>query len=72
MKLVDERIPDGTERMRFGIFHVGMPEIVQPITDELRGRYGNRVEVLAAPATPVIATHLGIGAWGVAYLVEDV
>ena len=72
MKLVDERIPDGTERMRFGIFHVGMPEIVQPITDELRGRYGNRVEVCAAPATPVIATHLGIGAWGVAYLVEDV
>ena len=72
MKLVDERIPDGTERMRFGIFHVGMPEIVQPITDELRGRYGNRVEVFAAPATPVIATHLGIGAWGVAYLVEDV
>ncbi|HIF55691.1 MAG TPA: DegV family EDD domain-containing protein [Gemmatimonadetes bacterium] len=72
MKLVGERIPDGTERMRFGIFHVGMPEIVQPITDELRGRYGNRVEVLAAPATPVIATHLGIGAWGVAYLVEDV
>ncbi len=71
MKLVDERIPDGTERMRFGIFHVGMPEIVQPITDELRGRYGNRVEIFAAPATPVIATHLGIGAWGVAYLVED-
>ena len=71
MKLVDERIPDGTERVRFGIFHVGMPEIVQPITDALRGRYGNRIEVLSAPATPVIATHLGIGAWGVAYLVED-
>ena len=50
----------------------GMAEIVQPITDELRGRYGNRIEVLTAPATLVIATHLGIGAWGVAYLIEDV
>jgi fatty acid-binding protein DegV len=29
------------------------------------------VEILSAPATPVIATHLGIGAWGIAYMVED-
>ena len=71
MKLVEERIPEGTKHLRFGIFHVGMPEIIQPIKDKLRGRYGSGVEVLAAPATPVIATHLGIGAWGVAYLVED-
>ena len=71
MKLVDERIPEGTEHMRFGIFHVGIPEIVKPITEELRGRYGDGVEVIATPATPVIATHLGTGAWGVAYLVED-
>ncbi|HIA73859.1 MAG TPA: DegV family EDD domain-containing protein [Gemmatimonadetes bacterium] len=71
MKLVDERIPEGTEHMRFGIFHVGIPEIVKPITEELRGRYGDGVEVISAPATPVIATHLGTGAWGVAYLVED-
>ena len=24
-----------------------------------------------APITPVIATHLGPGAWGIAYMVED-
>jgi fatty acid-binding protein DegV len=29
------------------------------------------VEILAAPATPVLATHLGLGAWGVTYLVEE-
>jgi fatty acid-binding protein DegV len=29
------------------------------------------VEILTAPVTPVIATHLGIGAWGLAYMVED-
>lgn len=37
----------------------------------LRAEYGDQVEVLTAPVTPVIATHLGTGAWGVAYLVED-
>ena len=28
-------------------------------------------EILNAPITPVLATHIGIGAWGVAYMVED-
>ena len=36
----------------------------------LVARYGD-VEILSAPVTPVIATHLGVGAWGVAYMVED-
>lgn len=57
--------------MRFGVIHVGRPEMVESVTEALRGRYGREVEVLSAPATPVIATHLGIGAWGVAYMVED-
>jgi len=51
--------------------HVGAPQVVGPATKRLRAEYGDHVEVLAAPVTPVIATHLGIGAWGVAYLVED-
>jgi len=41
------------------------------VSNALRARYGKHVEILTAPATPVISTHLGIGAWGVAYLVED-
>jgi DegV family protein with EDD domain len=62
-----ERVP---ETVRFGIVHVGIPEIVPEVRELLVSRYGN-VEILSAPITPVLATHLGIGAWGLAYMVED-
>ena len=58
------------EKVRFGIVHVGAPDIVPDVRERLIERYGD-VEILSAPATPVISTHLGTGAWGVAYLVED-
>jgi len=69
--LVRKQVPTGTEKVRFGIVQVGVPEIVPEITADLRAEYGDHVEVLSAPATPVIATHTGIGAWGVAWFVED-
>lgn len=71
LKLVAAEIGDGVEKVRFGVVHVGMPGIVPEITAKLKARYGDRTEILSAPATPVISTHLGIGAWGLAYLVED-
>ncbi|MFQ5538128.1 MAG: DegV family protein [Gemmatimonadota bacterium] len=66
-----ERIPEDAGGVRFGIIHVGVPEIIEEVSEDLRARWGRDVEILSAPATPVIATHLGLGAWGVAYLVED-
>jgi DegV family protein with EDD domain len=62
-----ERVP---ETVRFGIVHVGIPEIITEIRELLVARYGD-VEIISAPVTPVIATHIGIGAWGLAYMVED-
>lgn len=67
---VAARVPAGTRGVRFGIVHVGVPEIVAEVEALLRGRFGER-EILSAPATPVLSTHLGIGAWGVAFMVED-
>ena len=61
------RVP---ETVRFGIVHVGIPKIVPEVKELLIARYGD-VEILNAPITPVVATHLGIGAWGLAYMVED-
>ena len=61
------RVP---ETVRFGIVHVGIPEIISEVRELLVARYGE-VEILNAPVTPVIATHIGIGAWGLAYMVED-
>lgn len=58
-------------RVRFGVVHVGRPEIVQEVSAHLRARYGQDVEILGAPATPVVATHTGIGAWALAWMRED-
>jgi DegV family protein with EDD domain len=68
---LEARIPADVKRVRFGVMHIAAPEIVEPVTRALRARWGKDVEVLAGPATPVISTHTGPGAWGVAYLVED-
>jgi DegV family protein with EDD domain len=67
---VAREIPDGAH-VRFGVVYVGADDIVAPVSEALRRRYGKDVEILTAPATPVLATHLGLGAWGLAYLVED-
>jgi DegV family protein with EDD domain len=64
------RIPEGSTRVRFGIIHVARPEIVPTVRRMLVQRFGE-VEVLSSPATPVIATHLGVGAWGLSWMVED-
>ena len=63
-------VPEGA-RARFGIVYVGDDSVVEPVSETLRARYGPSVEILSAPATPVIATHIGLDAWGLAYLVED-
>ena len=71
LRILREQVPADAEKVRFGVVHVGLPEIVDPMVRELKSAYGSHVEVLTAPATPVISTHLGVGAWGIAYLVED-
>jgi DegV family protein with EDD domain len=71
LRALRRQIPEGARRLRFGIVQVGVPALAAEIADQLRVEYGADVETLTAPATSVIATHLGIGAWGVAYIVED-
>jgi uncharacterized protein len=70
MEILEKKVPRG-RRVRFGITHVAAPEVVEPVTAEIRARYGRDTEILTAAATPVLATHAGEGAWGISYLVED-
>jgi len=70
MKALKERIPESTKKVRFGIIHVGRPQILAEVEEALTQVYGD-VEIITAPATPVLSTHTGYGAWAVAYLVED-
>jgi DegV family protein with EDD domain len=64
------RIPADAQRLRFGIVHVGCEEKANAFADEIRKAFGE-YETIITPASPVLATHLGPGAWGVAYQVED-
>ena len=68
--LIAERIPGAARAVRFGVVHVGAPELVEPILAALHERFGAR-ETITAPASPVLATHLGPGAWGIAWQLED-
>jgi DegV family protein with EDD domain len=71
LRVLREQIPEDVEKVRFGVLQVGVSEIVAEVEEKLRAEYGEHVEILSAPVTPVIATHLGIGTLGVVFLVED-
>jgi DegV family protein with EDD domain len=64
------RIPADAQRLRFGIVHVGCEDKAEAFAAEIRKEFGEH-ETIITPASPVLATHLGPGAWGVAYQVED-
>ena len=70
MGLLEDRIPADARKLRFGVVHVGYPEIIGKASAALRARYGE-VDILTGPAAPIFATHVGLGAWCLAYMVED-
>ena len=70
LDIIAERVPKTAKRIRFGVIHVGCRERADSVAAGLRTAYPGS-EIIISPATPVIATHLGPGAWGVAYQVED-
>ena len=67
---VAEAIPPDARKYRLGVIHAAAAEMAEALRRELAVRYPG-AEILIAPITPVIATHLGPGAWGIAYMVED-
>ena len=68
--LLEDSIPAGAKKLRFAVVHVGYPEIIEKVSAALRARYGE-VDILSGPAAPIFATHVGLGAWCLAYMVED-
>lgn len=70
LEILERKVPKSARKVRFGVMHVAAPEMLEPVTREIRARWGN-VDVVHAPGTPIIGTHAGEGAFGIAYLVED-
>jgi uncharacterized protein len=71
LELLEARVPKDAKKLRFGIFHVAAPEVLDEAAALVRARYGQDAEILTAPGTPIIATHAGEGAWGLAWMIED-
>lgn len=69
MDHLEEAIPTGA-KVRFALAHVAAEDKLDEVEAELVRRYG-AVDVMRSPATPVVATHTGPGAWALAYMVED-
>jgi DegV family protein with EDD domain len=69
LERVDGALP-GHDRYRLGVVHAGLPDFAGRVERELRERY-DPVEVHSQPLTAVIAAHVGAGAWGVCYQIED-
>ncbi len=70
LRLLDARLPAPRERLRLAVAHADAPEIAETVRRALEARYGVP-EVMVAPVTGVLAAHVGPGAWGVFYQVED-
>jgi len=69
LERLDGALP-GHDRYRLGVVHVGLPDFAGRVERKLRERY-DPVEVHSQPLTAVIAAHVGAGAWGVCYQIED-
>lgn len=70
LEVIEQRIKPNAKSLRFGVIHVGCSEVLEEARSAIVKRFGER-EIITAPATPVIATHLGPGAWGIGWQVED-
>jgi DegV family protein with EDD domain len=60
----------GAERYRLAVVHAGVPDFAADLRRRLRRRY-RPLDVHVRPLTAVVTAHLGPGAWGICYQVED-
>lgn len=67
--MLDERLIEA-KRYRFGISHFAAEEWVLHMVEEIEQRY-EPLEILCGAATAALGVHLGPGAWGLAYQIED-
>lgn len=68
--LMERALPKNPQRLRIGVSHVDCPEVAEQVRAAIVQQF-KPMEVFVGPATPVVATHVGPGAWAVFYQVED-
>lgn len=68
--LLEQRLTPRPRALRFGVVHADDPAVADRLRTALVAAFRPK-EVLVAPVTPALAAHVGPGAWGVAWQVED-
>jgi DegV family protein with EDD domain len=67
---LEQRLTPRPKVIRFGVAHADAPDVARRIQAALVEKYRPR-DCFVALATGVLATHVGPGAWGIFYQVED-
>ncbi|HWN18599.1 MAG TPA: DegV family protein [Gemmatimonadales bacterium] len=67
---LDRRLTPRPRRVRFGVAHADAPEAAERIRAALVEKYQPQ-DCFVSLATGVLGTHVGPGAWGIFYQVED-
>jgi fatty acid-binding protein DegV len=70
LALLDQRLTPRPRVVRFGVAHADAPGVARRIQKLLVERYQPR-DCLVTLATGVLGTHVGPGAWGIFYQIED-
>jgi DegV family protein with EDD domain len=70
LALLDQRLSPRPKVVRFGVAHADAPEVAQRIQAALVQKYRPK-DCFVSLATGVLGTHVGPGAWGIFYQVED-
>jgi DegV family protein with EDD domain len=70
LRHLERRLTPQPISVRFGIAHAGAPDVAERLRADLEARYAPRT-CLVADVAAVIGVHVGPGAWGIFYQVED-
>lgn len=70
LSLLEKRLTPRPRAIRFGIAHAEAPEVAERVRTALVAAYQPR-DCFVGLATGVLGTHVGAGAWGVFYMIED-
>ena len=70
LSLLERRLTPRPRVIRFGVAHADAPEAAERVRTALVAAYRPR-DCFITLATGVLGTHVGPGAWGVFYQIED-
>jgi DegV family protein with EDD domain len=70
LSLLERRLTPRPKVVRFGIAHADAPEVAERVRTALVAAYRPR-DCFVSLATGVLGTHVGPGAWGIFYQIED-